>query len=204
VRLGQRDRGGVDPSRQRVEGTTDHLGLVERDRAVAHPCRQDRTLKVQSRCQSEVGVRGAEPRTCLVRQPRRGVLRPGRVGQVARVGQHPQPKLRQLPLCPHQLAQRGRLVVGRHECRVHAREALEEGPDLGDSSNDRVTHGWPPFDDGSPHAPARVRFYGRRSWRPGSPDDYVTLATRSADSGWRTGGLSWWPGDHWSVLSRYP
>ena len=81
------------------------------------------------------------------------VLRTRRVSQVTRVGQDPQPQLGQLTLSPHQLRQRSRLVVGRHERRVHTRHTLEQGADVGDHRDDRVLshrtcHGGPPLDEG--------------------------------------------------------
>ena len=76
----------------------DHVRLGQCRRAVAHRRRQYRPLPVQRRREGEVGTRVGEPRTGVLGQPPAGVLRTRRVGEVTRIGEDPQPQLRQLGL----------------------------------------------------------------------------------------------------------
>ena len=79
------------------------MRLRERHVPLAHPRRQHRTLEIQRRGEGEVGAGVGEPGPGLVRQPPGRVLRGRGVGQVAGIGQDPQPQLRQLGLGTDQL-----------------------------------------------------------------------------------------------------
>ena len=156
VGLGPRDGVGVHRTREGGEGAVDDVRLRQRHPTLPHGGGEDRAVAIQRRREHQVGTRVGEPGPRLLGQPARRVLdralRRGRVGEVAGIGEDPQPQLRQLRLRTHQLNEGGDLVVGRHERRVHTSHRLQHGPDVGDRSNNRMTHHRPPFDDGTHHA----------------------------------------------------
>ena len=143
----------------------------------------------QTQVRARVGVR----RPGVLRQPARGVPRGGVSGEVAGVGEDPQPQLRHLGLRSHQLPQRGRLLRGRHERRVRVGDRLEHRPDVAGGSNDRVRHPGPLR---RRRSTARTRGISSVV-APGGPEHRAITHPRNSPSEPGLSALvteSWWPG----------
>ena len=194
VRLGQRHRRRVHPGRQQAERAVDHPRLRQRRGALAHRRRQHRPVPVQGVGQAQVRPRVGVRRPGVLRQPARRILRRGVSGEVAGVGEDPQPQLRQLRLRGHQLPQRRRLLPRRHEGRVGVGDRLEHRPDVAGGSEDRVRHPQAPFDD---DGPPRARAIESMVVAPGGPENRAITHPRNSPSEPGLSALvteSWWPG----------
>ena len=195
VRLGQRHRLGVHPSRQQAECAVDHPRLRQRRRTFAHRRRQHRPVPVERLGQAQVRPRVGVRRPGVLRQPARGILRRGVSGQVTGVGEDPQPQLRHLRLRGHQLPQRRRLVPGRHERRVGVTDGLQHRPDVAGGSEDRVRHPWPPRRRRTDRP--RARAIESMVVAPGGPENRAITHPRNSPSEPGLSALvteSWWPG----------
>ena len=147
VGLGPVHRLGIHVGGQGGERAVDHVRLRQRRRAVAHSRREQRPVAVQRHGEAQVGAGVGVPGAHVLRQPPGCVLRRGLRGEVTRAGEDPQPQLGELGLGSHELVQRRRLLLGRHERRVGVSDGLDDRPDVGGSGEDRVSHDRPPHDN---------------------------------------------------------